>query len=205
MKFNYSFKLIWISLFTLASFPIQNPAIALVNQRKLGNSSTHLELNRTQELTRKQPIQIAADDEYWGPQGDFKIWMPGKMVENTSSFLLTMNTTTQTAYMILHQDLPIDTYYFNSQEIRQVLQVTLRENLDIRGKVVKSTNMVIEGYPGIELLVQHSDGTQGQYQGYVVRRRLYLIGARTMNELTTEAANFFDSFRVYPSRIINYN
>lgn len=44
-----------------------------------------------------------------------------------------------------------------------------------------------------------------QYQGYVVRRRLYLIGARAKDELTTEAANFFDSFRIYPSRIINDN
>jgi hypothetical protein len=63
--------------------------------------------------------------------------------------------------------------------------------------------MVIEGYPGIELLVQHSDGSLGQYQGYVVKRRLYLIGARAKDELTTEATNFFDSFRVYPSKIIN--
>ena len=205
MKFNSSLKLTLISLFTLGSLPIQNSAIALVNQEISANYQQNLPLVTNKNLTIKKTIQIAENDQYWGPQGDFKIWMPGKMVENTSSFLLTMNTTTQTAYMILHQDLPIDTYYFNSQEIRQVLQVTLRENLDIRGKVVKSTNMVIEGYPGIELLVQHSDGTQGQYQGYVVRRRLYLIGARTMNELTTEAANFFDSFRVYPSRIINYN
>ena len=205
MKFNYSFKLIWISLFTLASFPIQNPAIALVNQRKLGNSSTHLELNRTQELTTKQPIQIAADDEYWGPQGDFKILMPGEVAENTKNSLLTVNTLTQTVYMIFHGDLPTDTDYLDSEQIREVLQIAMRKNLDIKGKVIKSTNLVIQGYPGIELLVQHSDGSQGQYQGYVVRRRLYLIGARTKDELTTEAANFFDSFRIYPSRIINDN
>ncbi|MEY2914414.1 MAG: hypothetical protein RLZZ184_3723, partial [Cyanobacteriota bacterium] len=76
---------------------------------------------------------------------------------------------------------------------------------DIKGKVIKSTDMVIQGYPGIELLVQHSDGSQGQYQAYIVRRRLYLIGARTKDELTTEASNFFDSFRIYPSRIVNDN
>jgi hypothetical protein len=80
----------------------------------------------------------------------------------------------------------------------------MRNNLDTKGKIIKSTNMVVEGYPGIELLIQHSDGSQGQYQGYVVRRRLYLLGARATDELTTEAANFFDSFRVYPTRIVSY-
>jgi hypothetical protein len=92
----------------------------------------------------------------------------------------------------------------NNQEIREILQIALRATFSEKDKVVKSTNMVFKGYPGIELVVQHSDGTQGQYQGYVVRRRFYILGARTSNELTTEAANFFDSFRVYPTRIVSY-
>jgi hypothetical protein len=65
--------------------------------------------------------------------------------------------------------------------------------------------MVIEGYLGIELLIHHSDGSQGEYQGYVVRRRLYLLGARIFDELTTEVANFLASFRVYPSSIVKVN
>lgn len=203
MKFNSSLKLTLISLFTLGSLPIQNPAIALVNPGKLGNSSINLGLNITKQFTKKQPIQIATDDEYWGPQGDFKILMPGEVAENTKNSLLTVNTLTQTVYMIFHGDIPTDTDYLDSEQIREVLQTSLRKNLDIKGKVIKSTDMVIQGYPGIELLVQHSDGSQGQYQAYVVRRRLYLIGARAKDELTTEAANFFESFRVYPSKIVN--
>jgi hypothetical protein len=70
--------------------------------------------------------------------------------------------------MIFHGDLPTDTDYLDSEQIREVLQIAMRKNLDIKGKVIKSTDMVIQGYPGIELLVQHSDGSQGQYQGYVV-------------------------------------
>ena len=112
--------------------------------------------------------------------------------------------TTPIVYMIVHKDVPLDIDSLSSEDIREVLQTALRQNIDMKGKVVKSTNMVIEGYPGIELLIQHSDGSQGQYQGYVVRRRIYLIVARTSDELTTEAANFFNSFRVYPSRIFNY-
>ena len=203
MKLNPSLKPIVSSLFSVALLFIQNPAIALVNPGKLGNSSINLGLNITKEFTKKQPIQISTDDEYWGLEGDFNIWMPGDEIENNKELLVTVNTATETVYMIFHGDLPTDTDYLNSEGIRQVLQISLRKNLDIKGKVVKSTNLVIEGYPGIELLVQHSDGSLGQYQGYVVKRRLYLIGARAKDELTTEATNFFDSFRVYPSKIVN--
>ena len=203
MKLNYNLKPTVISLFTLAFLQVQNPVIALENQEKYGNYETKLGLNITQELQRKQPIQIAGDI-YWGPQEDFEIWMPGEVVENHNDQLMTMNTTTKTVYMIFHKDIPLDIYFLNSEDIREVLQTVLRQNVDMEGKVIKSTNMVIEGYPGIELLIQHSDGSQGQYQGYVVRRRLYLLGARTTDELTTEATNFFDSFRVYPTRIVSY-
>jgi hypothetical protein len=170
MKLNPNLKPIISSLFSLALLSIQNPAIALVNQGKLENSSINLGLNITKEFTRKQPIQIATDDEYWGSQGDFNILMPGDVVENNKELLVTANTATETVYMIFHGDLPTDTDYLSSEGIREVLQISLRKNLDIKGKVVKSTNMVIEGYPGIELLVQHSDGSLGQYQGYVVKR-----------------------------------
>ncbi|MFM6368953.1 MAG: hypothetical protein ACKPGN_12130 [Dolichospermum sp.] len=194
-----------ISLFTLGFLPIQNSAIALVNQEISANYQQNLPLVTNKNLTTKKTIQIAENDEYWGPQRDFKIWMPGEVAENTKNSLLTVNTLTETVYMIFHGDLPTDTDYLDSEQIREVLQIAMRKNLDIKGKVIKSTDMVIQDYPGIELLVQHSDGSQGQYQGYVVRRRLYLIGARTKGELTTEASNFFDSFRVYPSRIVNDN
>ncbi|MDB9521354.1 hypothetical protein PN480_05215 [Dolichospermum circinale CS-1225] len=205
MKFNCSLKLTLISLFTLGSLPIQNSAIALVNQDISANYQQNLPLVTNKNLTIKKTIQIAENDEYWGSQRDFKIWMPGEVAENTKNSLLTVNTLTETVYMIFHGDLPTDTDYLDSEQIREVLQTSLRKNLDIRGKVIKSTDMVIQGYPGIELLVQHSDGSQGQYQAYVVRGRLYLIGARAKDELTTEASNFFDSFRIYPSRIINDN
>jgi hypothetical protein len=203
MKSHSSFKQVVISLCSLAFLSIQNPAVAFVNPGKSGNFPSNLGLNITQEFSKKQPIQIARD-VYWGPQQDFEITMSGKVIENTKNSLITANTTTKAIYMILHEDLPSGAYYWTSEETRQVLQTAMRNNLDTKGKIIKSTNMVVEGYPGIELLIQHSDGSQGQYQGYVVRRRLYLLGARATDELTTEAANFFDSFRVYPTRIVSY-
>ncbi len=202
MNLNYSLEMLVISLFSLAFFPIQNPAIAIENPGKSTNYQGILELKLNQNLNRKQPIQIARDDYYWGLQRDFEIWMPGVLMENTNKVLMTMNETTNTIYMIIHEDLPRGANYWTQEETREVLQTAMRENLDTQGKVIKSTNMVVEGHPGIELFIQHSDGSQGQYQGYVVRRRLYLIAARSYDELTTEASNFFDSFRVYPSRIV---
>jgi hypothetical protein len=35
----------------------------------------------------------------------------------------------------------------------------------------------------------------------IVTQRLYFMGAITQDELTTEAVNFLDSFRVYPEQI----
>lgn len=201
MKFHSSLKAIIVSLITLTSLSVQNPVFALVNS---GKYETKSEWNTINKIPVKSPIQIARDDEYWGPKRDFKIQMPGEVLENKNDTLMTINTTTKTVYMIVHKDVPLDIDSLSSEDIREVLQTALRQNIDMKGKVVKSTNMVIEGYPGIELLIQHSDGSQGQYQGYVVRRRIYLIVARTSDELTTEAANFFNSFRVYPSRIFNY-
>jgi hypothetical protein len=154
-----------ITLFTLAFLQTQNPVMALVNKEILQNFQNTSELFTNQQLKTKQPIQIVANDQYWGSQRDFEIWMPGDEIENTKGQLITTNTDTQTVYMIFHQDLPPDTYYLNAEDIRQILQTAMRRNLDTKGKVVKSTNMVIEGYPGIELLIQHSDGSQGQYQG----------------------------------------
>jgi hypothetical protein len=194
-------KLIVISLIGLTTLEIQYPAMALVNKEKSWNFQPTLPWINMQNQT----IQIAKNDQYWGPQRDFEIWMPGDLIENTKDHLMATNTTTNTTYMIMHGDIPTDTYYLNSQEIREILQTSLRSTIGSDGKVVKSTNIEIKGYPGLELLIQHSDGTQGQYQGYIVRRRLYLLAARTSDELTTEVANFFDSFRIYPSRIVSYN
>ena len=66
---------------------------------------------------------------------------------------------------------------------------------------MRSTNLEIDEYPGLELLVQHTNGTTGQYRGFIVKGRMYMMAAVTEGELTTEAVNFFDSFGVYPERV----
>lgn len=61
-----------------------------------------------------------------------------------------MNAATQTVYLISHRDMPPEMSYLGSKEIREVLQVALRATISRNDKVVKSTNMVLKGYPGVE-------------------------------------------------------
>ncbi|MEH2159238.1 hypothetical protein [Nostoc sp.] len=71
----------------------------------------------------------------------------------------------------------------------------------LSGKVIITTHFVIDGHPGLELVIEHSDESLGQYRAFVVNQRLYFMEAMTSDELTTESVHFFDSFRVYPERI----
>lgn len=176
----------------------QNSATALVNNQ------TH-QFNQqsiaAQKLIIQQPTLVAINDKYWGPQRDFEIRMPGSVTDNSSDTLTSWSRLSQTAYVSVHRNMPRDVDYLSTTGIRELLQQSMRQNVAKNGRVVRSTNMVINGYPGLELLVQHNDGKLGQYRAFIVKRRMYVLGAVTNNELTTEAVNFFDSFRVYPARI----
>ncbi|AFY99359.1 hypothetical protein [Calothrix sp. PCC 6303] len=149
----------------------------------------------------KEPSLIAINDTYRGPNQDFEIQMPGSVQENEERKLMSWSDTTQTVYVIIHKDMPVDVSYLSVEEVEQVLQTSMREEMASTGKIVRSTNLEIDGYPGLELLVQHTDGTTGQYRGFIVKGRMYVMGAATQGELTTEAVNFFDSFGVYPERV----
>jgi hypothetical protein len=176
----------------------QNPAEALIdNQASLTNSVSI----STKQLTTKKPVLVAINNDYWGPQSDFKVWMPGQIENNTNKELVSWSDATQTRYVIVHRDMPVEVNYYTTQQIRQLLQTSMRRGIASKGKVVKSTNLVIDGYPGLELLVQHFDGSLGEYRAFLVKGRMYGMGAVSRNELTTETVNFFDSFRVYPQQI----
>ncbi|WP_225894381.1 hypothetical protein [Atlanticothrix silvestris] len=148
----------------------------------------------------KQPLLVVQNYIYWGAQRDCQIMMPGVVTENMLDRLTSFSATTQTAYTIIQRDFP-EASRIPIPQLRQVLQSAMRETIGHTGKVIRTTNLVIDGHPGLELLMQHSDGSLGQYRAFVVNQRLYFMGSLTKDELTTEAVNFFDSFRVYPERI----
>lgn len=183
----------------LLSFGMQNSAAGLDNQSIL---SSGLESIDTNSRISKQSHVIALNGTYyWSPQRDCKIFMPGILTgDSTEEELTSVSATTRTAYTIIYRDFPIASR-IPIPQVRQVLQSAMRETVALTGKVIKTTNLVIDGHPGLELLMEHSDGSLGQYRAFVVNQRLYFMGAMTRDELTTESVNFFDSFRVYPERI----
>ncbi|MBP5976965.1 hypothetical protein HW132_30645 [Brasilonema sp. CT11] len=175
----------------------QNPSVALINKPVSHHNVVF--------IAPKQPDLIANDVTYSTAQGDTQIWMPGRITEKKPEQLFSESPTTQTVYFILYVDLPKETEYLSTLGLRKIMQDEFRKKFsgkqELSGKVVRSTDLVIEGYPGTEFLVQHSNGALGQYQSFIVKRRMYFLGAVAPGELTTEAANFFASFRVYPEQI----
>jgi hypothetical protein len=179
---------------------VASVCIPKAEAKNLSNTQLN-QAKSTFSVSANNTTRIALNDTYWGPNRDFKIQMPGSVQENELRKLMSWSDTTQTLYMIIHRDMPVDVSYLSVEEVEQVLQTSMREEMASTGKIVRSTNLEIDGYPGLELLVQHTDGTTGQYRGFIVKGRMYFMGAATQGELTTEAVNFFDSFGVYPERV----
>ncbi|MHC5614696.1 MAG: hypothetical protein ACYTXA_27870 [Nostoc sp.] len=182
-------------LASLLTFGTQNPAIALGEQPAPLSNMVSIDTN---SLLPKQSNLVA--DIYWSPQGDCKILMPGTVIESTDEQLTSLSASKEIVYTIIHRDFP-EASGMPIVQIRQVLESAMRESIGRTGKVIRTTNLVIDGHPGLELLMEHSDESLGQYRAFVVNQRLYFMGAITQDELTTESVNFFDSFRVYPERI----
>jgi hypothetical protein len=176
-------------------------AISLSKTEVNQSESTPLVLANNSQATTKQPTVIALNDTYWGPNRDFEIQMPGSIIDNQARKLMSWSDTSQTAYIIIHRDMPVEAAYLSAEQIREVLETSIRGEMASTGKIVRSTNLEIDEYPGLELLVQNTDGTTGQYRGFIVKGRMYFMAAVTEGELTTEAVNFFDSFAVYPERV----
>ncbi|WP_414542609.1 hypothetical protein [Nostoc sp. CCY0012] len=174
----------------------QSQALALVNSSK---SVLNLVSSNTRIQAPKQPILIAEDNTYWGPERDFQIFMPGEVIKNTLDQLTSISAN-QRVYTIIHRNFP-QASSIPIPQLRQVLRTAMRETIGRQGKIIQTTNLVINKHPGLQLLIQHSDGTLGQYRAFVVNQRLYFMGTVTKDELTTESVDFFDSFRVYPERI----
>ncbi|WGV25456.1 hypothetical protein [Halotia branconii] len=196
MLLTNTLKTFAVSFFVMVSaFP--DPALALVNQPTSANKVVSV---NTSIRTPKQPLLVAQNYIYWGPQRDCQILMPGVVTENILNRLTSFSATTQTAYTIIQRDFP-KASRIPIPQLRQVLQSAMRETIGHTGKIIRTTNLVIDGHPGLELLMQHSDGSLGQYRAFVVNQRFYFMGSLTKDELTTEAVNFFDSFRVYPEQI----
>lgn len=196
-----AWKLALTTLVLVTSTCLPKAQAISLPKTEVNQSESTLLASSNNQLATKQSTQIALNDTYWGPDRDFSIQMPGSVQENQSRKLISWSDISETAYVILHTDMPVQTAYLSADQIREILQTSMRREMASTGKIVRSTNLEIDEYPGLELLVQHANGTTGQYRGFIVKGRMYMMAAVTEGELTTEAVHFFDSFGVYPERV----
>ncbi|UKO97883.1 hypothetical protein [Nostoc sp. UHCC 0870] len=182
---------------TTMSVGIHNPATALVKPPISVNETVTINLSNQRP---KQPNVITQNDTYRGPDRDYTIKMPGTVTNNTNDQLTSVSSITNTVYTILSKYSEAATQLTPSQT-RQVLHSSMLETIGRTGLVIRTNNYQIEGYPGLELTMQHADGTLGKYRAFAVNQRLYFMGAITTNKFTRESIDFFDSFRVYPEQI----
>lgn len=181
----------------------QYKAEAIISRESNLDNLQSVTINYTNKQLTKDTLVANNNQYWWGPKRDFQIWMPGLITINKHDQLGSKSSRNNTEYMIMHQDTAFDRV--PKPLIPGALNKAMRKTIGKSGKVIRSRNLAIGNHPGLELMVQHSDGSLGQYQAFVVKQRLYFLGAKAGNELTTESANFFNSFRVYPQRVSTSN
>ncbi|MHC5828725.1 MAG: hypothetical protein ACYT04_75685, partial [Nostoc sp.] len=69
--------------------------------------------------------------------------MPGTVTESTEEQLTSLSPRTQTVYTIIHRDFP-EASRIPIVQIRQVLESAMRESIGRTGKVIRTTNFVID-------------------------------------------------------------
>jgi hypothetical protein len=156
------------------------------------------------------PILLAQNDYYLSRSGDFRVLMPGdvaenKITQNKDGELTSISLKTGTGYSVYHSDLPntVNADFLSTQDKRRILNEAFRSSSKKSGnKILKLTNISIRGYSGIDALVQSPDGTVTAFREYLVRNRIYALTATSVAELGQEVEDFFDSFEVYPSKIV---
>ncbi|MEH2270908.1 MAG: hypothetical protein V7K68_21260 [Nostoc sp.] len=146
-------KNIAVTSCTLLILGTHNPAIALVDQAVFSRMLVSINTNA---LTPKQSNLVADNSTYWSPQGDCKILMPGIITDSTEEQLTSVSATIHTIYTIIHKEFP-EASRIPILQVRQVLQSAMRQTIGRTGKVIRTTNLVIDGHPGLELLMEHSD------------------------------------------------
>ncbi|MDJ0618711.1 MAG: hypothetical protein QNJ63_18545 [Calothrix sp. MO_192.B10] len=177
----------------------QYQAAAIDNRQSNPDKLQPVRIDYTNQQLNKDNLFANNRDYWWGPKRDFRIWMPGYITLNKHDKLMSKGSN-NTAYIIMHRDID-GMARIPKPWIPRFLNRTMRKTIANHGKVIRSRNLAMGSHPGLELMIQHYDGTLGQYQAFVVKRRVYVIGARTKNELTSESVNFFNSFQVYPQRV----
>ena len=205
MKFNLIAKSAVFSGFAIAALAMQNPVMALGNQKTSVEPSLNSKVLNDHQGAIGLPILLAQNDYYRSPGGDFRVLMPGDVYENTDDTLTSFSQKTGIVYSVIHKDFPNagNTDFLSTQDRYRILNESLRSSNKVLGsKILKVRNISIKEQSGIDALVQSPDGSVAAFRQYIVRNRIYGLVARSQGELGQEVDGFFDSFEVYPSKII---
>lgn len=128
----------------------------------------------------------------------FSIQMPGKIVEDRPEMLVSYNETIETAYVILEIPAPSEIEPMTEQELQDnmmaVFQSAFSSEGEAEGKITQSKALKFDNYDALEVMVEHKDGTTGNYRMTLVGDRIFILGARTPKQLTLESQEFFNSF-----------
>ena len=210
MKFNLIAKSAAFSVFAITALAMQNPVMALGNQKTSVEPSLNSKVLNDHQGAIGLPILLAQNDYYRSPGGDFRVLMLGDVVkneitQNKDGELTSFSRKTGTAYAVIGKDFPnagnVD--FLSTQDRYRILNESFRSSSKVLGnKILKVRNISIKEYSGIDALVQSPDGSVTAFRQYLVRNRIYVLVARSEGELNQEVDDFFDSFEVYPSKII---
>ena len=188
-----------------AALPMQNPVLALGTQKTSVEPSLNSKVLNDHQGAIGLPILLARNDYYRSPDGDFRVLMRGDVYENTDDTLTSFNQKTGITYSVIHKDVPNagNTDFLSTQDKYRILNESFRSShKEMGNKILKVRNISIKGQSGIDWLVQSPDGSVTAFRLYIVRNRIYGLVARSQGELNQEVDDFFDSFEVYPSKII---
>lgn len=147
---------------------------------------------RSQQLVTQVTTNKAYTREH------FSIQMPGEILEDTPEMLLSYNEATETVYIIVETPVPSEIQSLNEQELQDKMMAAFQSAFssddEAQGTITQSKALKFDKHPALEVIVEHKDGTTGNYRMTLVGDRIFILGARTPKQLTLESEEFFNSF-----------
>lgn len=131
-----------------------------------------------------------------GPDGDFSIWMPGQITQNTSEALASYSSATSTTYGMLHFDLNSSVRGMSEHELSELVYDLVSGFVNQSGVVVDSQEFEIDGVPVWEVTAVEADGRRAKHRLLIRGRRVYYRYAITATRFSDESYDFFRSFRL---------
>lgn len=181
--------------FKAFSFRLVAPVVA---STLLFSSLPSFAFGLSNNLMRSQQLVTQATANKAYTREHFSIQMPGEILEDTPEMLLSYNEATESVYVIVETPASSEIESLNEQELQDKMMTAFQSAFssegEAEGKITQSKALKIDKHPALEVIVEHKDGTTGNYRMTIVGDRIFILGARTPKQLTLESQEFFNSF-----------